>query len=269
MAMAPLATPGSVLPALCARYRAYLASSIPEEIAECDEMFVRGAVGALDHYMAVGRSAIDVILSAMLPAGKDACASVLDLPCGGGRVTRHLRAFFPDSDLFAGDLVEDKQRFVAERLGARPFSAPADFRGDPERAFDLIFVGSLVTHVNSDLFARAVTWFISALAPDGLLVLTTHGRCHEHLERLRLHGVNQLGWDEACLSRDRTGFGFAAYGDSPTYGLSLAAPSWVIGLVEQEPATRILGFGEALWDSHQDVLVLQRRPLAWMARRGA
>src|SRR5262245_43270125 len=114
--MPPTATPGSVLPALCDRYRAYLASPIVAEVAESDDMLVRGIAGAMDHYLAVGRSAIDVILSAMLTAGKDACPSVLDLPCGGGRVTRHLRAFFPDSELFAGDLDADKQRFVAERL---------------------------------------------------------------------------------------------------------------------------------------------------------
>jgi SAM-dependent methyltransferase len=259
--MASLAHDESLVTALYARYRAYLTSTILEEIAEGDEMFIRGVKGSFEHYMNSGRSAIDVILAAMLTAGKDACPTVLDLPCGAGRVTRHLRPFFHESDLFVADLNGDHQRFVVEHIrGAQPFSAPADFSGAPERAFDLIFVGSLVTHFDSGLLERAVTWLINALAQDGLLVLTTHGRCQEYLERVRHHNVSPMVWDEACRSRDRTGFGFAAYGpDRPEYGLSLMAPSWIIRLVEQEPTTRIISFGESLWNGHHDVLVLQRR----------
>ena len=35
---------------------------------------------------------------------RDVPGSILDFPCGSGRVTRHLRAFFPDSRLVACDL---------------------------------------------------------------------------------------------------------------------------------------------------------------------
>jgi len=235
-----MATTENVFAALYARYCAYRASTISEEIAECDEMLVRGAEGALEHYMGSGRSAIDVILAAMLTAGKDACPTVLDLPCGAGRVTRHLRPFFPESDLFVSDLLKDHEQFVIEHIrGAQPFSAPLNFRGTPERAF---------------------AWFIKALAPDGLLILTTHGRCQEYLERVRHHHVSPDLWEEACRSRDSTGFGFASYGtDRPMYGLSLMVPSWIIRLVEQEPTTRIISFGETLWNRHHDVLVLQKR----------
>ena len=246
--------------ALHARHQAYLEATISEEIAPCDDMFLRGAPGAMAHYMALGRSAIEILLGAMLATDRDGFATVLDLPCGGGRVTRHLQAFLPESALFASDLADDRQRFVVETFGAQPFSAPADFRGVPSRTFDLIFVGSLVTHFNIDLYTRAVTWFIAALADDGVLILTTHGRRQDYVHRTWHHHLDSAVWDAVCASRDRTGFGFAAYGeDRPGYGLSLTAPSWLVRFVEDEPTTRIVGFQEAGWGDHHDVLVLQKR----------
>src|ERR1051325_2423248 len=100
------------LAALHARHQAYLAATISERIAPCDDMFVRGVPEALGHYLALGRSAIEILLGAMLATGRDGFATVLDLPCGGGRVTRHLRAFLPESTIFASDLADDRQRFV-------------------------------------------------------------------------------------------------------------------------------------------------------------
>lgn len=247
---------------LYARHQAYLTATISEEIAACDDMFQPGVQGAMEHYMALGRSAIEIILAAMLATGRDGFSTVLDLPCGGGRVTRHLRAFLPESTVFVADLADDKERFVVNAFGAQPFSAPADFRGIPSRTFDLIFVGSLVTHFNIDLFTRSVTWFINALAEDGILILTTHGRLQDYAHRTWHHHLDSAVWDAVRSSRDRTGFGFAAYReDRPGYGLSLAAASWVVGLVEDEPTTRIVSFQEAGWGDHQNVLVLQKRSI--------
>ena len=67
-------------------------------------MLARGLPRANEQYFEVGRSAIEVIVAAMIAAEKTEIATVLDLPCGGGRVTRHLMALFPDAELFVGDL---------------------------------------------------------------------------------------------------------------------------------------------------------------------
>jgi SAM-dependent methyltransferase len=251
----------SVIADLHARYQTYLATPIPKDIADCDDMIWRGAEGAMEQYMAAGRSAVNVVLGAMLATGRREFATTLDLPCGGGRVARHLRAFLPETALFVGELDEDKRRFVEQLCHAQRFDAPLDFRGTSERTFDLMWVGSLLTHFNVDLFTRAVAWFMRALAPDGILILTTHGRCQDYVHRAIHHHVDAAAWDQVCLSRDRTGFGFTAYDEHrPAYGLSLTAPSWVLRLVEGEPAMRIVSFGEAMWGGHQDVLVVQKRP---------
>ena len=165
------------------RYASYLKAPISDLISDHDDMLVRGEPGGMEHYTHVGRSAVEVIVNAMVAAAKPNVASVLDLPCGGGRVTRHLSALFPDAEIYASDLNPHKEEFVVRSLGAKSIPPNPDFARDPDRTFDLIFVGSLVTHFDAEKFKRSVNWFIRALAPDGLLVLTTHGRRHEYMQQ--------------------------------------------------------------------------------------
>ena len=252
----------STLISLQRRYSAYLTAEICGDISEHDDMFVSGR---LDHYLSVGRSAIDIIVQAMVSARRDHFSSVLDLPCGGGRVTRHLKAFLPDAQLFVGDLNKQKEAFVINKFGATTVDPQADFSIAPNRHFDLIFVGSLVTHLGQNQYVRAVRWFADALTPDGLLVFTTHGRRTLHLFHATFHSAE---WRDSLLSYLDTGFAYRPYDpampiDGPSsYGTSLSAPSWVTRLVENDPGVRILSLGEGTWGNNQDVVVLQKRPIA-------
>jgi len=233
----------SVIATLADRHATYLATPILTEIAECDDMLIPGREPG---YWVNGRAAIDVLLSAMLAAQRTEFAAVLDLPCGGGRVTRHLVAFFPDSVIYASDIDAERQRWVVAHLGATPFDPP-NFQVAPARTFDLIFVGSLLTHFPADLFTQALTWFIAALAPDGLLVVTLHGRAYPELHT-----------EESRAIRDLVGFAFRET-TGHSYGDALTTPSWVLRHVETNPAVRIIGYHEGGWNGVQDVVVLQRR----------
>ena len=252
----------SDLMSLQRRYSTYLASEPCRDVSEHDDML---AAGNLEHYLSVGRSAIDILARAMVCAQRDRFASVLDLPCGGGRVTRHLRAFLPDARLFVGDLDKQKEAFVVAKFAATPIDPQADFSVAYSNRFDLIFVGSLVTHLGVNQYMRAIRWFIDALAPDGLLVFTTHGRRTFHLFTRTFHSAE---WQEGLRSYLDTGFGYQPYDpamamDGPSsYGTSLSAPSWVARFVETDPGVRILGLGEGAWANNQDVVVLQKRAIA-------
>lgn len=238
------------------RYESYLKAAIPDLISEHDDMYARGEPGAMEHYMHVGRSAVEVIVNAMVAAGKPNVGTVLDLPCGGGRVTRHLSALFPDAEVYASDLNPHKEDFVVRSLGAKSTPPNPDFAREPDRRFDLIFVGSLVTHFDAEKFKRSVNWFIRALAPDGLLVLTTHGRRHEYMQQNVRQYISAAEWDVAARGFETTGFGYVPY-SGQDYGLSECSPSWLLQTVEREPTIRIVSFQEAIWDYHQDVLVIQ------------
>ena len=244
------------------RYSTYLASDIDKEVSQHDDML---AGGKLDHYLSVGQSAIDVVAGAMVAAQKDRFSSMLDLPCGGGRVTRHLKAFLPEAKLFVGDLNKDKEAFVLAKFGATTIDPKADFSAPSPEHFDLIFVGSLVTHVGLNQYKAAVRWFVDALAPDGLLIFTTHGRRTFHLFNGVFHSEE---WREGCRGYVENGFGYHPYEpsmppDGPTsYGTSLSAPSWIARLIEGDPSVRILSLAEGSWANNQDVVVLQKRPIA-------
>jgi SAM-dependent methyltransferase len=97
-------------------------------------------------YFDVGRSALDCIKSALTTA-HIAPTSILDLPCGHGRICRMLRALFPDAHLAACDLDRDAVDFCAAQFNATPVYSHEDIRRvSLDQCFDLIWCGSLFTH---------------------------------------------------------------------------------------------------------------------------
>lgn len=253
-----------VIEAVAERYARYRRTEIPTVVSPRDGMV--DAIHGLPHYMQVGRSAIDVIASALVAADNPTITTILDLPCGGGRVTRHLQALFPDSTIFVSDIDSDLQAFVTNVLGATAAEPNPDFVHPPARFYDLIFVGSLVTHFDERQFRRAVSWFVGALAPKGLLVLTTHGRRHAFVQDNVRQAIQPELWKPAADAFAASGFGYADYPNMTGYGLSVSYPSWVTRLIEVMPQTRIVSYQEAAWNNHQDAIVVQKRDLFYKPR---
>ena len=113
------------------------------ELAEADGMYD----GRDGHYVSVGLSALRAIEDALGDAPAPP-RRILDLPCGHGRVTRVLRARFPEAAITVCDLDRGGVDFAAARFGARGVYSVEDFRAlDLGEAYDLIWVGSLVTHL--------------------------------------------------------------------------------------------------------------------------
>lgn len=248
-----------VLNAVSEMFLRYDRAEISQELAATDVMYA----GSMAHYLAVGRSAIGVIARAMLLTEKTEFSSVLDLPCGGGRVTRHIIKLLPDAELFVSDLDKALEDFTVSQFGGTAIDAGRDFDVAPPRSFDLIFVGSLVTHLDVPMFERALNWFTNALSPEGILVLTTAGRRAEFLQRTIIRTLDPVKWEMAARDFTASGFGYVETErhSGRTYGASLAMPSWVMRLVEVDRGVRVIGFQESLWDDHQDVLILQKRDL--------
>ena len=71
------------------------------KVDDADTMFQGNAF----HYLSVGLSASRCIQKALLSTQVDrAVGTILDFPCGHGRVLRFLRAMFPHSNICAGEI---------------------------------------------------------------------------------------------------------------------------------------------------------------------
>jgi SAM-dependent methyltransferase len=235
--------------ALSARWAQYRADRVDLTISPNDDMFF-AEKGGLEHYIFVGTSALEVISDAMLLCGESRFAKILDLPCGYGRVTRHLVKFFPESEIFVSEIDKEKQAFCVSQFKVRWVDMPPDFSGDPPDRYDLIFVGSLLTHLNEKLSTRTLHYLVKALSEKGMLIFTTHGR---HVATL-MAKASQVA-RETLRSFKATGFG---YEGGATYGTSLMAPSWILGILEAVPDMRVLGHMEQGWAWHQDVFIAQK-----------
>ncbi len=100
--------------------------------------------------------------------------SVLDFASGYGRSTRFLVTALDPRRLWVADIVEPAVASQVERFGVhglRSAESAADF--EPGRAFDLIFVSSLFSHLPEAAFGSWLDRLASLLAPRGVLALST------------------------------------------------------------------------------------------------
>ena len=238
------------------------------DIAPGDEMYF----GNEAHYFDVGESALHCIETALFTAKKprSSVTTILDLPCGFGRVMRFLKKAFPDAQLTACDLNQGGIEFCAQTFGAQSVLSRENAGEIPLREkFDLIWCGSLLTHLPKEKCVSFFQLFQRLLNPGGILVATTHGRRSEFELAT---GRHRYGLDEGQIAQllkeyRLTGFGFVEYSSESGYGISLALPSFVMANFVQVPEWRLLGYHETGWDKRQDVLCLQRMGsavgLAW------
>jgi hypothetical protein len=98
-------------------------------------------------------------------------------------VTRFLIEHVPPSCVTACDLDPQAVRFCAAEFGVKALHSKRNL-GDVQfpEPYDLIFVGSLLTHLPDDACLTALQALAQALCANGLLVFTTQGEsCLGHL----------------------------------------------------------------------------------------
>ena len=96
------------------------------------------------------------------------------MPCGHGRVLRTLRAAYPQAEIVACDIDTDGVDFCAKTFDAIPvYSKENPEEIDLRRKFDLIWVGSLFTHIRDERWPEFLSFFSRVLAPGCVLIFTT------------------------------------------------------------------------------------------------
>lgn len=213
-------------------------------------------------YLAVGASALRAVRLAQASANVADFTSILDFPCGHGRVLRWLKAAYPRARLTASDVLADGVDWCSRELGAvGVLGATQPDAALFEHRYGLIWVGSLLTHVDVPQWRRLLDVWHELLEPNGLLVVTTHGDyVAKRMEAGHLYGYPELQVRRLLRAYDHAGFGFLE--ESPTsveYGISISRPDWVLREVKRHSDLRVVLAGETLWDNHQDVFAFVRR----------
>jgi len=236
----------------------YQSATIEQRLSPADTM-------SGESYFSVGRSAVDNILMACLSAGLADVRSVLDIPCGHGRVLRHLTALFDGAKFHACDLDRAGVEFCAGTFGATPVVSRDELSEvDFGTTFDLIWVGSLFTHTSREVTRRWMTHLARFLSPTGIVVATLHGRWCEHVYDI-IPYIAAERWEIILQGYRASGYGFSDYSDQEnhayvkgSYGISLALPHVILRDIETIPNVRIHSYRERAWANHHDVVAFGR-----------
>ena len=215
-------------------------------------------------YFEVGLSALECIRRALKTADVTP-TSILDLPCGHGRVCRMLRMAFPEAHLTVSDLDRDGVDFCAQEFQAEPLYSREDIREvQTSRFFDVIWCGSLFTHLDRDRWSLFLEFFAEHLRPGGVLVFTTHGRrpIQWMFEGFYGYGLNPDEQRRLLEGYVTQGFGFVSPANQ-TFGLSLASTAFVCAQVERCRTLGLIGLHEAGWSDHQDVVACVKLPIPY------
>ena len=208
------------------------------------------------HYLATGFSALDSIMRCVPELASRPPQRILDFGCGYGRVLRMLRAAWPSSVLTACDLEPDGLSFCMDQFDISGYRSQIKPAAIPlASGFDLIWVGSLITHLNEDAIMGYISLFRHLLEPGGHVVFTSHG---EHvinrLEKGEFHYDLTPEKIKSVVSTYRSsGYGYEDYVKSPGYGVSATSPEWLQPRVEALGRLTCKAFLPHHWDNHQDV----------------
>jgi SAM-dependent methyltransferase len=237
-----------------------LLSRAESKISYQDGMYT----GDGDRYFRIGLSAIQCLNDALSNAHIESPANILDLPCGYGRVLRFLVHRFPGATITACELDPDAVRFCAETFGALPVRSSENFdQLSFDTQFDLIWCGSLATHLNQDGIAALLRLFRRLLAPEGIVVLSTHGDrvIDRMLARDFDYAIAREQIPPIVDAYRAIGFAFTNYPEVTSYGVaaasgygvSLTAPEWIRAQAAKVGGLHEIFFRAQGWDNHQDV----------------
>lgn len=215
-----------------------------------------------EQYFDLGRRALELIKFSSELCDKPHYPDILDLPCGHGRVLRWLRAHYDYAKITACDLDHDGVDFCARQFSALPVYSEPDLRQLPFTAqFDLIWVGSLVTHLSRDRWLTTLDCLVKWTRECGVIIFTTQGRCYTSLLARGRRNVTE-NIDKAALLAEfsRTGFAYQKYFEKEhgDYGVAVTSPEWLMRTLQRYPDIIMRSYLEEAWGM-QDVVILYKK----------
>lgn len=217
------------------------------------------------NYMHVGATAADIVRTSVLASRLTKVKTVLDLPSGHGRVLRHLVKMFPQAEFDVCDLDIPGMDFCVKQFGARAIPSNPDLTKTVfDREYDLIWIGSLFTHLPELRTREWLAFLAKHLSPTGVIVATFHGRWALRMQQI-IPYLDARRWETVLEGYFKNAYGYVDYveGFVPgciegSYGISAAKPRKLVEIIEDIPGVRIFLYQEKGWGDNHDVIAFGR-----------
>ena len=215
---------------------------IPGRIHHNDLMFEGRTNESIQGYASTGRQAVELIARALEAREKtlEDAGRVLDFGCGHGRVLRYLAQRVPPDRITVCDLDHRAARFCVEEFGVKSIPGSTDLDRVPLESYDVIWMGSVLTHLDREDAKALLRALTSVLLPGGAMVFTTLGpsTLAESEDFRRTYGDKG---EKILADLKSNEFSYARYehyrGDE--YGLAWYAPAALKSTVDEASGGRL------------------------------
>jgi SAM-dependent methyltransferase len=230
-------------------------------------------------YNRIGAGAYRVIETGLGAVGRrsDDVDRILDFGCGYGRVLRAIVQHIEPQRVDVFDVDSQGVDFCADEFGVTGlhFTRPWDWASVPFATYDLIWAGSVFTHLGEAFTREMLDLLCSLLRPGGLLVFSSHG--DEAIQRAASGFFGErFKLQAARIHADYSarGFCFLPYEDADfailpftferraEFGMTWMSEAYIAELVRAtgNGELQFVRFVPAAWEHMQDGVMLQRRP---------
>jgi len=209
-------------------------------------------------YKDTGLGAIDLIEDALKLSGRnfESITSCLDLGCGYGRVLRYLHKKIDPRNITACDINREAVQFCKKEFGVKALFSKTDFRKVQFDTYDLIWIGSLFTHLSEEYTLNLIKVLGEILAEEGILVFTIQSE--KNLEKKsRKKNIDPLKNDF-----NKKGIAFLPYGyyQDKNIGLTWHSHNYILKNIDAVAGggLHLLKFSPNGWMGSQDVFSFRR-----------
>jgi SAM-dependent methyltransferase len=237
-----------------------LISRVPMRIHPNDDMY---RLGTGRHYLSIGLSARRCIMVSLAHAQQNSIRTILDLPSGYGRILRILQLSFPNSTVWGCEIVPEAVHFVQKQFNVNAAVSNTDFtKVSFPIKFDLIWSGSLLTHLDANNATELLRLFHRSLSPTGVCVFTMHGQTSAAWldSRAETYGLKETAIQTVLSDFADKGYGYADYSANAGYGIALATRARMVQMASAVGDWNFLSFHERMWTDHHDVYAFSKGP---------
>jgi SAM-dependent methyltransferase len=187
---------------------------------------------------------------------------VLDFGCGHGAVARMLKAYFSNATIIGQDVNPEWLSWCEHNLHINTVLSAAKISDVemPAEAFDVIWAGSVFSHIPEHSAQHLLLEFRKALTTKGIIILSSAGQLMRNAYRPgTMHNLSDEITARMVREFDMGQYAFGAYDTSlyEDWGHSLVPCEWFFNH-SREFRMPISAFLEAGWGAVQDIYALRK-----------